>query len=149
MKLKTTKEIAELIETLVKNRKMNVKQMLLECGVNRNVVTALKAGQMPSADKLAKIAKYLDVTVEYLTGLNDEPISPNSEKDSKEYEFNARDRKDIARRLDKMIEEFDSNEALMFDGEPVDDETRELLKISFENTNWAQMGYVNPAACWE
>jgi len=39
-----------------------------------------------------------------------------------------------------MIEEFDSNEALMFDGEPVDDETRELLKKSIENTlKWAKI----------
>ena len=73
--MRTTQEIADLIEELVKNKKTTIKQMLLDCGVNRNVVTALKTGQMPSADKLVKIAKHLNVSAEYLTGVSDDPAS--------------------------------------------------------------------------
>jgi len=75
--MRTTQEIADLIEELVKSKKTTIKQMLLDCGVNRNVVTALKTGQMPSADKLVKIANYLNVSAEYLTGVSDDPESLN------------------------------------------------------------------------
>lgn len=47
----------------------------------------------------------------------------------------ARDEKDIARRLQQTLSELEAGQdGLMFSGEPLDDETRELLKISLENS---------------
>ncbi len=46
-----------------------------------------------------------------------------------------RDERDILMRLDFMLEELTTNGgALMFDGEPLDDESRELLVASLENS---------------
>ena len=46
-----------------------------------------------------------------------------------------KDNKDIARRLESTLEELEnSQDGLMFSGEPLDDETRELLKASLENS---------------
>ena len=50
--------------------------MLKECGVNKDVVTNMKRGQMPSADKLILIAHHLETSAEYLMGLTDDP-TPN------------------------------------------------------------------------
>lgn len=44
-----------------------------------------------------------------------------------------KDEKDIARKLDETLKQLSSNGGLMFDGEALDDETKELLKISLEN----------------
>lgn len=44
-----------------------------------------------------------------------------------------KDERDIAKRLESTLAELeDSQDALMFSGEPLDDETRELLKASLE-----------------
>ena len=46
-----------------------------------------------------------------------------------------RDRRQINRRLSAMLALLEGGEgALMFDGEPIDDETRELLYISLKNS---------------
>lgn len=52
---------------------------------------------------------------------NELPLSPKEERD-------------IAKDLEKMLGSLESNEALAFDGEPLDDETKELIRISLENS---------------
>ena len=42
--------------------------MLIACGYNTSLVNDLKKGQMPSADKIANISKYLGVSTDYLMG---------------------------------------------------------------------------------
>lgn len=73
----------------------------------------------PAADKLAKIAERFNVTVDYLLGR----------------ELSPKDEKDIAKRLETTLADLENNQqALMFSGEPLDEETRELLKASLENS---------------
>ena len=48
--------------------------------------------------------------------------------------LNKRDENDIAKRLENTMADLDTDEALMFSGEPLDDTTRELLKASLENS---------------
>ena len=50
-------------------------------------------------------------------------------------QLNQKDERDIAKRLENTLNALeDSQESLMFSGEPLDDETRELLKASLENS---------------
>ena len=50
-------------------------------------------------------------------------------------ELSDRDKKDIAQTMERFIQQLgDPNEALMFDGEPLDDESRDLLLKSLENS---------------
>jgi len=39
-----------------------------ECGLNKNIVNNLKRGSIPSVDKIAIIADYFNVSVDYLLG---------------------------------------------------------------------------------
>jgi len=81
----------------------------------------------PNTDKLLKVANYLDVSLDYLmTG---------KESDKNESELTKRDERDIAKRLDDTLRELEEQqESLMFYGEPLDDETKELLVISLERS---------------
>ena len=46
-----------------------------------------------------------------------------------------KDEKDIAKRLEATLSDLENQQdALMFSGEPLDDETKELLKVSLENS---------------
>ena len=79
--MKTPQEIREDIIKLLKQRKISVNRMLLDCGYNTSLVNDLRKGQMPSADKISNIAKYIGVTSEYLLGNENEDAKLNSEED--------------------------------------------------------------------
>lgn len=85
-------------------------------------------------DRLEAIAKALGVTSAYLMGWEETKKTPVGEN-NKDMELTEKDERDISRRLDKMLSELDSQgSALMFDGEPLDDESRELLISALENS---------------
>lgn len=82
----------------------------------------------PNPDRLQKLATYFGVSIEYL-------MTGENSSDKKDVQLNVRDERDIAKRLENTLNALeDSQESLMFSGEPLDDETRELLKASLENS---------------
>ncbi|WP_200886094.1 XRE family transcriptional regulator [Heyndrickxia ginsengihumi] len=48
-------------------------------------------------------------------------------------ELNAKDEKDIAKKMESILKEMDSGTALAFDGEPMDEETKELVRAAIES----------------
>ena len=98
-----------------------------EIGISRATVTNWKKnGYSPRRNILEKIAQYFSVSVDTLL----DQYSPETQKAPA---LNRRDERDIKRKMEEMLDLFNSDEALMFDGEPLDDETRQLLKDSYEN----------------
>ena len=83
----------------------------------------------PRIDKIELLAKYFGVQKSDL-------IEEKSDNDDDLPKLTARDERDIKKHLDKALENLENDEALMFDGEPVemDKETKELLKASLENS---------------
>ena len=113
----------ERVKKICRERKIPVSHLEKDLGYANGYIGQLKKGVFP-ADRLMEIADYLQVSASYL--LNGEEESP---------QLTARDERDIARRLQDTLSclEMDQD-GLMFSGEPLDDETRELLKISLENS---------------
>jgi transcriptional regulator with XRE-family HTH domain len=88
-----------------------------------------------SAEMAAKLADIFEVSTDYLLGKTDDPSpSNNSNLDSKLPELTEKDELDIARDLQRIMDNLESQEGLMYDGEPMDEETKELIKISLENS---------------
>ena len=78
------------------------------------------------AETANKIAEYFGVTVGYLLG--------ETEEKEKAPVLTKKDERDIERRLSAMIADLNGpTDGLMFDGEPIDDETRQLLEMSLRN----------------
>lgn len=50
------------------------------------------------------------------------------------YTLTEKDEKDIAKDLERILADLESNEALAFHGEPMDEETKRLFAISLENS---------------
>lgn len=100
-----------------------------ETGIGASTFTDWKNGRStPKQEKLQKIADYFGVTLDYLTTGNESAEKTGSV-------LAIRDERDIAKRLESALADLeDSQSALMFSGEPLDDETRELLKASLENS---------------
>lgn len=105
----------------------------IEMGLNRSAVAKWKTGAMPNGTTIALMAEYFDVSADYLLG-----------KDSSEGEelpaLTKKDERDIARRLEATLGALEGDRgSLMFDGEPLDEETRELLRESLKNSlEWSK-----------
>lgn len=61
-------EIAQKIKDLAKEKEITIKDMLLEIKLNKNSINTLSNGSMIQCDSLAKIADYLDCSVDFLLG---------------------------------------------------------------------------------
>lgn len=80
----------------------------------------------PAPDAIKKLAEYFNVSTDYLLG--HEKINSNLP------ELNAKDERDIAKELEKMMNNLDSDSGLSFYGQPLTDENKEILRASLENT---------------
>lgn len=61
--------IAEKIKTTAKLKNIQIKDMLAECELSKNTLSSMQAGgSIPKSDNLAKIADYLDISVDFILG---------------------------------------------------------------------------------
>lgn len=68
---------------IIENRIMSIAEglglsknkLLINTNLNKSVFDNMKKGQIPSIDKIHKIADYLDCSVDYLLGRTDNPDS--------------------------------------------------------------------------
>lgn len=125
MYFKSRKEFAELtlvdkIRSLARQRDLSLPQLETELGLGNGTISRWKSSS-PNTDKLQKIADYFNVSMDYLLG--------------RDVRLNSKDERDIAKALEDTLKSLENDqEGLMFSGEPLDDETRELLKASLENS---------------
>ena len=65
-------KVADKIKEMAKLRGVSVRQVLINSTLNYNTMSAMRTS-MPKADNLARIADYLDCSVDYLLGRTDKP----------------------------------------------------------------------------
>ena len=71
--------VANRIKLLLKKKKISASKMLLDCDMNKNALyTMQSAGYLPRLEAVARIADYLDCSVDYLLGRTDNPLSHKS-----------------------------------------------------------------------
>ncbi len=120
--------MAELYENILKlcqQAGITGGKLCQDLGFSRSTLSDLKSGRISSlsSQKLQRIAEYFSVPVDAL-------LSGKSSVG-----LTARDERDISKKLQETLHQLEhGQEGLMFDGEPIDDETRELLYISLKNS---------------
>jgi len=67
-----SQDVSKIIKDLAKTKNITVKKLLEDVGLGFNTMSNMKTS-MPKADNLAKIADYLDCSVDYLLGRTDNP----------------------------------------------------------------------------
>ena len=114
-------ELYNKIAALCAEKGITVTELCRQCKISRASLSDLKVGRKKN---LSKIADYLNVPIEFLLNMEQKETPV----------LTRRDERDIAKRLDMILGDLgDAEASLMFDGEPIDDETRELLRISLQN----------------
>lgn len=71
-------DISKRIKEQAKIKRIIIKNMLVECELGINTLSNMNSGRMPLADNLAKIADYLNCSVDYLLGRTDQPSNTAS-----------------------------------------------------------------------
>ena len=66
-------KVAETIKSIAKIRGIQLKDMLSNLNLNKNTLSNMYNGSMLKGDSLARIADYLDCSVDYLLGRTDKP----------------------------------------------------------------------------
>jgi transcriptional regulator with XRE-family HTH domain len=139
-------KIGEYIKKIREDKNLSLNQLALYSGVSAAHLSRIERGlREPSPEILRKIATALKVPYEelmkaagYLDGeLSVTPITNSETRQIKNQEWQPelteKDKKDIAKTLEEWIKDLTSAEGLaFFNSEPVDEETKEYLKDSFE-----------------
>ncbi|MDH2332528.1 MULTISPECIES: helix-turn-helix transcriptional regulator [Paenibacillus] len=121
--------LGQRIKALRKQAKLTQKQIADQLGMGSSNFGHIENDRVtPSSADLQKIADILDTTTDYLLGRT------NDFKSDPYYALTDQDERDIAKKLEAMMNDLDSDSSLSFMGEPMDEEDRELLRISLENT---------------
>ncbi|MDE5768678.1 MAG: hypothetical protein K2H82_04755 [Oscillospiraceae bacterium] len=68
-----SQEIAKRIKIKAKEKKITINQLLLACGLGKNTIVKMGNGTDILSQNLAKIADYLEISVDYLLGRKDTP----------------------------------------------------------------------------
>ena len=69
-----SQEVANLIKKLAKTKKVAIGKMLSDCELSINTLSSMQSGgYYPRLEAIAKIADYLDCSVDYLLGRTENP----------------------------------------------------------------------------
>lgn len=99
-------------------------------GVARSTYTAYENGtKQPPIETVTKIADLFNVSTDYLVGRSNKPNTIPNDLPS----LTEKDEKDIAKKLQAIADELESGTGLAFDGEPLDETTRELVLEQIES----------------
>lgn len=105
------------ITELCKEKGVSGSRMCLDLGLSKSTLSDIKSGRKKgiSTATAQKMAAYLNVSVDYLLGEEEQKEKPVLTK---------KDELDIARDLEAMMQRLDEGGDLMFDGDPISDEAR-------------------------
>lgn len=72
--MRNSQEVANVIKYLAKSRKLPVGKMLADCKLSINTLSSMQSGgYYPRLEAIAKIADYLECSVDYLLGRTNFP----------------------------------------------------------------------------
>ncbi|MEM5777675.1 MAG: helix-turn-helix transcriptional regulator [Candidatus Aenigmatarchaeota archaeon] len=106
-------------------------------GISNSTISRIEKGETlnPDLDTLKLLAKYLNVDEIYLikaAGYPDNSDVQNIENHQTMNKLTPKDEKDIAKDLEKIMNDLEHSEGLMFYNEPLTNEDKELLKQALE-----------------
>ena len=118
----------EKIRQLIKDNKITQTELGKILNVEKSTISMYENNNtQPPSQTLALIAKYFNVSTDYLLG-NETPPKFKPQLTDK-------DKKDIAKQVEDMLDGLDADNPISFqlDGNEIDDDTRELLRQSLQN----------------
>ncbi|HIW33389.1 MAG TPA: helix-turn-helix domain-containing protein [Candidatus Paenibacillus intestinavium] len=120
----------ERLKLLCDERGISVNTLEEKIGLGKNTLYSWNKNT-PKGNNLVKVADYFNESVDYLLGRAD-----RKEAQKPYYALTEKDDRDIAKDLERIMSNLDSNHALAFYGEETeyDEDAKEMLRIQLEQT---------------
>jgi len=116
----------EKFENLLKERGVTPYRVHKDTGISTATLSDWKNGKsQPKKDKIEKLCEYFEVPLSY--------FYENEEVENKTV-ISRKDERDIEKKLAETLNQLESGDGLMFNGEVMDEETKRLLEISLRST---------------
>lgn len=112
--------IVDKIKDLCQSQGTNMTSLERDLNIGKGVIRNWDK-RSPNSDNLQKVANYFHVTTDYLLG-----------REEKSLELNARNKRDIAKTLEEIMDNIDQGNALAYGGE-IKEEDRELYKMALQH----------------
>lgn len=113
--------VVERIQTLCIQKGVTLTGLERELNIGRGIIKRW-ASSSPNIDNIQKVADYFHVSVDYLLG-----------REQKQVELNNRDKRDIAKKLEIIMDDLTGPEGVLAYGGDVSEEDKELYKIAIQN----------------
>ena len=113
--------VVERIQTLCVQKGLTLTGLERELNIGRGIIKRW-ASSSPNIDNIQKVADYFHVSVDYLLG-----------REQKQVELNNRDKRDIAKKLEIIMDDLTGPEGVLAYGGDVSEEDKELYKIAIQN----------------
>lgn len=135
--------LGDIIKEYRSSHKMSMDAFSDKSGISKAYISLLEKNKHPKTGKaitpsiqcIKQAADGMDMDFNVLFGMIEGNVSLTDNSQKTEVLLSRRDERDISRRLEKTLDDLENQQdALMFDGAPMDDQTRELLKASLENS---------------
>lgn len=119
-------DLKDRVKDLCEKNDTSMNQVEMELGFGKGYLSKL-GKSTPNTKKIQLIANHFGVSLDYL-------LAGTEELKKKDQELTARDEKDITKTLNKVMEQFENNEngPLYYDGEEIDETSRNLIRNAFE-----------------
>lgn len=100
-------------------------KMCVDLGLSKSLMTDLKSGRKKgiTAETAQKIADYFSVSVDRVLNGPETKKAPTLTK---------KDERDIASKLNEIMNDLENSGTLMFDGDPMSDEARESMRAAIK-----------------
>lgn len=114
----------DIFEKLCSQKGVSPSKAAGEIGISRATVTNWKKnGYSPRRNVLEKISSYFDVSIDALLGQETQKEKPANVDGLTE-----RDKKDIAKNLERLMADLENSGDLMFDGDPASPEAIDSIR---------------------
>lgn len=123
-------EFGEYIKQLRESKNMTLNQVAMYSEISAAQLSRIETGKrgVPKPLTIEKIAQALRIDYTELM-----KVAGYLEDNSKEVKKKEKDEKDIAKKLESILDELNDTSALAFDGEPMNENTRDLVKAQIES----------------
>lgn len=112
----------QYVRDICKERKIPVSQLEKDCGFANGYLNPKKMSKI-SYDRAVVIADYLGISPDAIL---------NGPENEKKPALTAKDERDIARNLEKIMADLEGSGDLMFDGDPMSDEAKESIRSALK-----------------
>ncbi|MFX3616097.1 MAG: helix-turn-helix domain-containing protein [Sporolactobacillus sp.] len=130
----STTEFGKYLKNIRTKRGLGVNQLAAYSGVSSSQISRMEKGERkkPKPDTIKKLSNALNVPytemMEAAGYIQESPVNENGLP-----KLTGKNEHDIAKQLEKILTNMDDGTALAFDGEPMDEETKALVRTAIES----------------